>query len=190
MAPARWSRPISVISSPLRPLVIAAMVCTCTMALSRARRWMKSTSATWSMTGSVSGMTTMVVTPPAAAAWLAVFSVSRCSKPGSPVNTCASIRPGARTWPLQSMTSMPSGALRRRCGPMSAMRPSRTTRPPGSSRLDAGSMMRALMNAVAGGDFGLARGSLGGGGLCVHRFGRLRASASSTAMRTATPIST
>ena len=28
------------------------------------------------------------------------------------------------------------------------------------------------------------------GGCCVHRFGRLRASASSTAMRTATPIST
>ncbi len=38
--------------------------------------------------------------------------------------------------------------------------------------------------------FGLARGALGGGGLSVHRFGRLRASASSTAMRTATPIST
>ena len=94
-APARFSRPISVISWPLRPLVIAAMTCTLTTALSRARRWMKSTSATWSMTGSVSGMTTMVVTPPAAAAWLAVFKVSRCSWPGSPVNTCMSIRPGA-----------------------------------------------------------------------------------------------
>ena len=52
---------------------MAAMTCTLTTALSRARRWMKSTSATWSMTGSVSGITTMVVTPPAAAAWLAVF---------------------------------------------------------------------------------------------------------------------
>ena len=82
---------------------MAAMTCTLTTALSRARRWMKSTSATWSMTGSVSGMTTMVVTPPAAAAWLAVFSVSRCSWPGSPVNTCMSIRPGHSTWPLQSI---------------------------------------------------------------------------------------
>ena len=36
--------------------------------------------------------------------------------PGSPVNTCMSIRPGHSTWPLQSMTSAPSGALRRRCG--------------------------------------------------------------------------
>ena len=94
IAPARFRRPISVISSPLRPLVIAAIVCTLTMALSRARRWMKSTSATWSMTGLVSGITTMVVTPPAAAAWLAVFKVSRCSLPGSPVNTCASIEAG------------------------------------------------------------------------------------------------
>ena len=82
MAPARCKRPISVISLPLRPLVSAAMVCTLTMALSRARRWIKSTSATWSMTGFVSGMHTMVVTPPAAAALLAVFSVSRCSLPG------------------------------------------------------------------------------------------------------------
>ncbi len=149
MAPARFKRPISVISSPLRPLVIAAIVCTLTMALSRARRWMKSTSATWSMTGSVSGMTTIVVTPPAAAAWLAVFKVSRCSKPGSPVNTWASISPGASTWPLQSTTSTPSGALRRRCGPISAILPSRTTTPPGSSRFDEGSMTRALMKAVA-----------------------------------------
>ena len=117
MAPARFSRPISVISAPLRPRVMAAMTCTLTMALSRARRWMKSTSATWSMTGSVSGMTTMVVTPPAAAAWLAVFRVSRCSRPGSPVNTCMSIRPGQSTWPLQSTTWARSGALRRRCAP-------------------------------------------------------------------------
>src|SRR5581483_1664699 len=72
MAPARFKRPISVIYRPLRPRVMAAMACTLTTALSRARRWMKSTSATWSITGSVSGMTTMVVTPPAAAAWLAV----------------------------------------------------------------------------------------------------------------------
>ena len=128
---------------------MAAMTCTLTTALSRARRWMKSTSATWSMTGSVSGMTTMVVTPPAAAAWLAVFKVSRCSRPGSPVNTCMSIRPGQSTWPLQSTTLVRSGALRRRWEPRSAITPSLTSSPPGSSLPDAGSIRRALRKAVA-----------------------------------------
>ena len=62
-----------------------------------ARRMMKSTSATSSMTGSVLGMQMMVVTPPAAAARLVVDSVSRCSCPGSPENTSMSMRPGAST---------------------------------------------------------------------------------------------
>src|SRR5262245_41017148 len=149
MAPARFNSPISVISAPLRPRVMAAITCTLTMALSRARRWMKSTSATWSMTGSVSGMTTMVVTPPAAAAWLAVLSVSRCSRPGSPVNTCMSMSPGQSTWPLQSTTLERSGALRRRCEPKSAMTPSITSSPPGSSLPTPGSTRRALRNVVA-----------------------------------------
>src|SRR5262245_7937075 len=148
-APARFRSPISVISAPLRPRVIAAITCTLTTALSRARRWMKSTSATWSMTGSVSGMTTMLVTPPAAAAWLAVLSVSRCSSPGSPVNTCISTRPGHSTCPLQSTTLERSGALRRRCAPKSAITPSLTSSPPGSSLPEAGSMRRALRKVVA-----------------------------------------
>src|SRR5215471_7173156 len=148
-APARFRSPISVISAPLRPRVIAAITCTLTTALSRARRWMKSTSATWSMTGSVSGMTTMLVTPPAAAAWLAVLSVSRCSSPGSPVNTCISMRPGHSTWPLQSTTLERSGALRRRCAPKSAITPSLTSSPPGSSLPEAGSTRRALRKVVA-----------------------------------------
>ncbi len=73
---------------------MAAMGCTLTIAVSRARRRTKSTSATSSITGSVLGMQTMVVTPPAAAAWLAVASVSRCSWPGSPVKTIMSIEAG------------------------------------------------------------------------------------------------
>src|SRR5215475_2504627 len=153
-APARCKRPISVISSPLSARVMAAMMCTLTTALSRARRWMKSTNATWSMTGWVSGITTMVVTPPAAAAWLAVFRVSRCSWPGSPVNTCMSMIPGQSTWPLQSITVAPSGALRRRWAPRSAITPARTNSPPGSSLPEAGSIKRALRKAVASGGRG------------------------------------
>ena len=41
----------------------------------------------------------MVVTPPAAAAWLAEASVSRYSAPGSPMKARMSIRPGATTRP-------------------------------------------------------------------------------------------
>ncbi len=81
---------------------MAAMGWTWTTAVSRARRRTKSTSATSSITGSVLGMHRMVVTPPAAAARLAVARVSRCSCPGSPANTIMSIRPGATVRPPQS----------------------------------------------------------------------------------------
>ena len=37
-------------------------------------------------------------------------SVSRCSAPGSPMKARMSIRPGASTWPPQSMTSVPPDA--------------------------------------------------------------------------------
>ena len=63
--------------------------------MSRARRRMKSTTDGSSITGSVSGCTTMEVTPPAAAARAADFSVSLVSAPGSPVLTRRSTRPGA-----------------------------------------------------------------------------------------------
>ena len=49
----------------------AAIGCTCTIAVSRARRSTKSTVAGSSITGEVLGWQMMVVTPPAAAAWLA-----------------------------------------------------------------------------------------------------------------------
>src|SRR5829696_7905640 len=84
-----------------------------TTAVSRARRKTKSTIAGSSMTGLVSGMQTSVVTPPAAAASLAVLSVSRCSAPGSPVKARMSTRPGASTRPAQPMTVTPSGGARR-----------------------------------------------------------------------------
>ena len=50
---------------------MAAIGCTCTIAVSRARRSTKSTVAGSSIAGEVSGWQMMVVTPPAAAAWLA-----------------------------------------------------------------------------------------------------------------------
>ena len=62
--------------------------------MSRARRRMKSTTEGSSTAGSVSGCTTIEVTPPAAAARAADFSVSLGSAPGSPVLTRRSIRPG------------------------------------------------------------------------------------------------
>src|SRR5262245_13119763 len=151
MAPASRSSPISVISSPSRPLVMAAMGCTWTSAVSRARRRMKSTSATSSITGSVLGMQAIVVTPPADAALLAVASVSRCSCPGSPAKTIMSTRPGARTRPAQSMSSASPAALASIYGPKSAMRPSRTSTSPPRSRREVGSTSRALMSARASG---------------------------------------
>ena len=69
------------------------------MEVSRARRWTKSTMAGSSMTGFVSGMETMVVTPPAAAASPALLSVSRWAAPGSPMKARMSMRPGAEHLP-------------------------------------------------------------------------------------------
>jgi len=183
-APASVKRPNSVISLPSRFLVRAAMIATCTPAVSRARRVMKSTRAASSMTGDVLGMTTMVVTPPAAAASLALASVSRCSSPGSPVKTRMSTRPGASTCPWQSIVSMPDGVpCAKRWLPRSRMRPFSTSTAPLVSRPDAGSTRRAFMKAV---DILLFWPCLLGG----YWFGRWRERASSTAMRTATPIST
>ena len=119
------------------------------MAVSRALRAMKSTSATSSMTGVVLGITIMVVTPPAAAALLALPKVSRCSAPGSPVNTRISTRPGQSTFPLHSIISASLGAPSlKRAGPKSAINSSLTKRWPVSSYPDAGSIKRAFKNAM------------------------------------------
>src|SRR3984957_15326583 len=62
---------------------------------------MKSTTAGSSTGGLVSGRGMSVVTPPAAAAALALAIVSRCSAPGSPTNARMSTRPGETTSPPQ-----------------------------------------------------------------------------------------
>jgi hypothetical protein len=117
--------------------------------VSRARRAIDSTSAALSITGWVLGRHTMVVTPPAAAASLALASVSLCSSPGSRAWTRMSIRPGARQAPRQSNTSMPwapaaaTAPPRARCAPKSAILPSATTTPPVRSVPRSGSMRRA-----------------------------------------------
>ena len=64
-----------------------------------ALRFMKSTNEISSITGLVSGINTIEVMPPAAAALAAVLIVSRFSFPGSPEFTRISIRPGAHTRP-------------------------------------------------------------------------------------------
>ena len=108
-APAAFNRPISVISSPRRPLVSAAIGWMLTIAVSRARRSTKSTVAELSITGEVSGWQMMVVMPPVAAAWLAEAKVSRWLAPGSPTKARMSISPGATILPAQLTMSVPSG---------------------------------------------------------------------------------
>src|SRR5262249_54610026 len=100
-----------------------------------------------SIAGFVLGCDTMVVTPPAAAAWLADAKVSRYSAPGSPTKARMSMRPGAATLPRQSTTSVPSGTPP---APMprlaSGMTPWAIRRSPSRSRSRDGSMMRALVS--------------------------------------------
>src|SRR5918995_1318664 len=123
---------------------------------------MNSTPATSSITGSVLGRHTIDVTPPAAAARLPVSIVSLCSSPGSRSCTRMSIRPGASTRPWQSWTSASSETLARvTCDPIAEMSPFSTSTPPVSSRLLAGSTMRALMSASGRSCF---LGGLGGRG--------------------------
>ena len=148
-APAAFKRPISVISLPSRPLVSAAIGCTCTIAVSRARRSTKSTVAGSSITGEVLGWQMMVVTPPAAAAWLAEASVSRWPAPGSPTKARMSTRPGATSLPRQSITSVPSGTPP---APMpflaSRITPSAISRSPTISKSRDGSTIRALASRI------------------------------------------
>ena len=104
------------------------------LSMSWARRRMKSTTEGSSTAGSVSGCTTMEVTPPAAAAWAAERRVSLVSAPGSPVLTRRSTRPGASMPPLQSMTrTSDDSSVKSRPRAMSAMTPPDTTTAPGPS---------------------------------------------------------
>src|SRR5579872_5790070 len=148
-APAAFKRPISVISSPARPLVSAAIGWMFTIAVSRARRRTKSTVAELSMTGEVAGWQMMVVMPPVAAAWLADAKVSRWLAPGSPTKARMSIRPGATTLPAQLTMSVPSGTP---AAPiprlLSRMMPSAIKTSPTPSKSRDGSMTRALASRI------------------------------------------
>ncbi len=93
------------------------------------------------MAGLVSGRTTIVVTPPAAAASPAERKLSLCRSPGSPIFTPQSTMPGARQWPPQSMTRAEAGA-----GPLTAwITPSASVSAPGLSVPASGSIRRALV---------------------------------------------
>src|SRR6185437_9555598 len=148
-APAAFNSPISVISSPRRPLVSAAIGWILTMAVSRARRRTKSTVAELSIAGEVSGWQMMVVMPPAAAAWLADANVSRWPAPGSPTKARISIRPGATILPAQLMMSVPSGTP---AAPMprleSRIVPSAIRTSPGPSKSLEGSTTRAFARRI------------------------------------------
>src|SRR4051794_3429892 len=131
------------------PLVSAAIGWMLTIAVSRARRRMKSTVAELSITGFVSGWQMMVVMPPAAAAWLAEAKVSRWPAPGSPTKARMSISPGATTLPAQLRMSVPSGTpaapIPRRD---SRIRPSTISTSPTMSRSRDGSIRRALASRI------------------------------------------
>src|ERR1700744_1179916 len=148
-APAAFRRPISVISSPRRPFVSAAIGWILTIAVSRARRSTKSTVAELSMTGEVSGWQMMVVMPPVAAAWLADAKVSRWLAPGSPTKARMSISPGATILPAQLTMSVPSGTP---AAPMprleSRITPSAIRTSPGPSKSREGSIRRALASRI------------------------------------------
>src|SRR5580692_4306055 len=148
-APAAFNRPISVISPPRIPLVSAAIGWILTIAVSRARRRIKSTVAELSITGEVSGWQTMVVMPPVAAARLADAKVSRWLAPGSPTKARMSISPGATIMPAQLMMSVPSGTP---AAPMprleSRITPSAIRTSPGPSKSREGSTTRALASRM------------------------------------------
>src|SRR6266851_7555121 len=145
-APAAARSPISVSSRPRSPLVAAAYVRMRAKPTSRERRATNSTSAASSITGSVLGSATMVVTPPATAASPPEVIDSWCSAPGSRSSTRMSTRPGARQAPAQSITSL--SRLPRATVAISAMRPSSTRRSPARSKSLAGSSRRALRKRV------------------------------------------
>src|ERR1700736_2424352 len=120
-----------------------------TIAVSRARRRIKSTVAELSMTGEVSGWQMIVVMPPVAAAWLAEAKVSRWLAPGSPTKARMSISPGATIMPAQLMMSVPSGTP---AAPIprldSRIVPSAIRTSPMPSKSREGSIRRALSSRI------------------------------------------
>ena len=162
------------------PLVSAAIGWMLTIAVSRARRSTKSTVAELSITGEVSGWQMMVVMPPVAAAWLAEAKVSRWLAPGSPTKARMSISPGATILPAQLTMSVPSGTP---AAPMPRLAVA-------DHAVGDQHVAGAVEIARRIDDAGVGEQDRAAIGQHDHAFGRLRASASSTAIRTATPIST
>ena len=161
----------------------AAIGCTCTIAVSRARRSTKSTIAGSSIAGEVSGWQMMVVTPPAAAAWLAEAKVSRLA--GARLADEGAHVDEARRDQLAAAVDH-LGAFRH-AGRADALL--------GLADDAVGDQQIAGENRGRATDrrSGRWRAGSGGGRTAWHRahaFGKFRDSASSTAMRTATPIST
>ena len=151
------------------------------MAVSRARRRTKSTVAELSITGEVSGWQMMVVMPPVAAAWLAEAKVSRWLAPGSPTKARMSIRPGGYdlAGAIDDVGSF-GDAGGADAAPGLADHAVRDQDVTGPVNVACG-----IDQAGVGEQDGAAIGQHD-----LQAFGRLRASASSTAIRTATPIST
>ncbi len=92
-----------------------------------------------------SGMSTMVVTPPAAAARVALAKPSQSVRPGSFTWTWLSTRPGSSASPARSVTSPSTAAP---YGRTSVTRPSRTTTSAGRS--PSGRTARRERNTVYG----------------------------------------
>ena len=156
------------------------------MPVSRARRRMKSTMVGSSIAGSVSGWQTMVVTPPAAAAWLA--EAMRLAAFGAGLaDEGAHVDQAGRDDLAAAVDDL--GAFRH------------------AGRADAalGLADHAVGDQEIAGEIEVARriddprvgeqdraelAAVKQHCLIAHAFGRFRDSASSTAMRTATPIST
>src|SRR3984893_15417495 len=156
-APFAASRPISVRSCPLSPLVASQYDSPLASLTSRARRARNSTTETSSTGGSVFGSATIVVTPPAAAAPPAVSIDSLCSAPGSRSWTRLSTRPGARHSP-SAFTVSALHAVAERSPPTAVIRSPSTIRSPLASSPLAGSRSRGRRNSSR---FTLVLGHLG-----------------------------
>jgi len=145
-APASIRNPCSAISRPSRPLVSAPIGNTRTSLRSAASLQTYFTSSGMSRGGLVSGCAMIVVTPPAAAAREQDRKLSRWRSPGSPIDTCMSTIPGARTMPSQSIafaSTLRSGSLS--AGPASTIRSPSVSRPPNSSTPREGWINLALV---------------------------------------------
>ena len=92
-------------------MVNAALGYTLILDLSLPRLFKKSTIDTLSIIGSVLGIVTTDVTPPASAALLNVLKFSLYSNPGSPAKTLMSTKPGNIYLPFKSTIFSREGIL-------------------------------------------------------------------------------